>query len=95
MYQKCFSQLFLKFQKSSSEIVQLSLGLEPMFFLPEITHLVSGLKVGFLISHCRKNSGKDKVISKKWIYLEKNTECGPSQKARVGDCQFLQGRAIS
>ena len=22
--------------------------------------------------HCRKNSVKDKVISKKWIYLERN-----------------------
>ena len=52
-----------------------------MFFVPEIKHLVSGLKVGFLISHCRKNSEKDKVIGKKWTYLEKNIECGPSLTA--------------
>ena len=39
------------------------------------------------MSHYRKNSVRDKVIGKKWIYLERNTlgrqtECGPSQKAR-------------
>ena len=26
-----------------------------------------------LMSHCRKNSVRDKVIGKKWIYLERNT----------------------
>ena len=30
------------------------------------------MKLWFLIFHCRKNSVKDKVISKKWIYLERN-----------------------
>ena len=40
----------------------------------EITHLVSGLmKLRFLMSHCRKNSVRDKVMGKKWIYLERNT----------------------
>ena len=31
------------------------------------------VKLRFLMSHCRKNSVRDKVISKKWIYLERNT----------------------
>ena len=38
------------------------------------------------MSHCRKNSVRDKVIGKKWIYLQRDspqTEYGPSQKARV------------
>ena len=40
----------------------------------EITHLVSGLnELWVLIFHCRKNSVRDKVSSKKWIYLERNT----------------------
>ena len=30
------------------------------------------MKLRFLISHCRKNSVMDKVIGKKWIYLERN-----------------------
>ena len=37
------------------------------------------------MSHCRKNSVRDKVIGKKWIYLQRDTpqtEYGPSQKAR-------------
>ena len=31
------------------------------------------LKPSFLMSHCRRNSGRDKVIGKKWIYLERDT----------------------
>ena len=34
----------------------------------------------------RKNPVRDKVIGKKWIYVEKltpQTECGPSKKERV------------
>jgi len=31
------------------------------------------MKLRFLISHGRKNSVRDKVIYKKWIYLERNT----------------------
>ena len=42
------------------------------------------MKLRFLTSHGRKNAVKDKVIGKKWIYLERNTlhrqECGPSQR---------------
>ena len=42
--------------------------------LTEITHLVSGLiEVPVLMSHRRKNPVRDKVIGKKWIYLERNT----------------------
>ena len=43
------------------------------FFLTEIKYQVSGLKLWFLMSHHRKNSVRDKVIGKKWIYLERNT----------------------
>ena len=31
------------------------------------------MKLRFLMSHRRKNSVRDKVIGKKWIYLERNT----------------------
>ena len=31
------------------------------------------MKLRFLVSHCRKNSLKEKVIGKRWIYLERNT----------------------
>ena len=31
------------------------------------------MKFGFLMSHHRKNSIRDKVIGKKWIYSERNT----------------------
>ena len=31
------------------------------------------MKLRFLMSCCRKNSVRDKVIGKKWIYLERNT----------------------
>ena len=31
------------------------------------------MKFGFLMSHHRKNSVRDKVIGKKWIYLDRNT----------------------
>ena len=46
------------------------------------------MKLRFLMSHCRKKSVRDKVIRKKWIYPERNTpqtDCRPSQKARVRD----------
>ena len=60
------------------------------------------MKLRFLMSHCRKNLVRDKVIGKKWIYYgethsayrmwaisegEKNT--------RVCCCQFLEGWVIS
>ena len=38
------------------------------------------MKLGFLIFYHGKNSVRDKVIGKKWIYLERNTpqtEWGP------------------
>ena len=31
------------------------------------------MKLRFLMFHSRKNSVRDKVIGKKWIYLERNT----------------------
>ena len=31
------------------------------------------MKLWFLMSHCRKNSERDKMVGKKWIYLDRNT----------------------
>ena len=43
------------------------------------------VKPRFLMSHCSKNSVRNKVIGKKWIHLEKNTlhrqEYGLTQRA--------------
>ena len=50
------------------------------------------MKLRFLMSHCRKNSVRDKVIGKKWIYREKHTqqtECGPFQKAGAAVVETL------
>ena len=44
------------------------------------------MKLRLLVSHHRKNSVRDKVIGKKWFYLERNTsetECEPSLKVRA------------
>ena len=46
------------------------------------------MKLRFLMSHCRKNSVRDKVIGKKWTYSDREkrtpqTECGPSQRAHA------------
>ena len=45
------------------------------------------MRFRFLMSHCRKNSVRDKVIGKKWIYLERKPlhrqEYGPSRKVRA------------
>ena len=44
------------------------------------------MKLRFLMSHHRKNSVRDKVIGKKWLYLERNIihrQHGPSWKERV------------
>ena len=51
------------------------------------------MKLGLLMSLHRKNSVRDQVIGKKWIYLERNTlqrDCGQSQKVRVA-----QGMGLS
>ena len=57
-----------------------------VFQLRSHTWFQNLMKLRFLMSHRRKNSVRDKVIDKKWIYLERNTlhrqECGPSQKVR-------------
>ena len=59
---------------------------KPMVFqLRSHTWFQDLMKLRFLISHRRKNSVRDKVTGKKWIYLERNTlhrQCGPSQKVR-------------
>ena len=36
------------------------------------------MKLRFLMSHRRKNSVRDKVMGKKWIYLERYTLCRQS-----------------
>ena len=48
------------------------------------------MKLRFLISHHRKNSARDKVIAKKWIYLDiersilhRQSVCGPSQRVNA------------
>ena len=53
----------------------LHLNLAKIHSLPtEITDLVSGvMKLRFLMCHHRKNSVRDKVLGKKWIYSERNT----------------------
>ena len=54
--------------------MQLRLGLEPTVFqLRSHTWSQDLMKLRFLKSHHRKNSVRDKVIGKKWIYLERNT----------------------
>ena len=35
------------------------------------------------MSQHRNNSVTDKLIGKKWIYLKRNTECRPPQKAKA------------
>ena len=44
---------------------------EPLCPLQEVVVFLVNLR--FLMSHCRQNSVRDKVIGKKWIYLERNT----------------------
>ena len=45
----------------------------PVFQLRSHTSFQDLMKVRFLMSHHRKNSVRDKVECKKWIYLERNT----------------------
>ena len=53
------------------------------------------MKLRFLISYHRKNSVRDKVIGKMWIYpdSERSTlhrhECGPSHRARTAALNFV------
>ena len=53
------------------------------------------MKLRFLMSHCGKNSVRDKAIGKKWIYLERNTlhrmwAISEGEKGtKVWGCQFL------
>ena len=46
--------------------------LNPLSFNRDHTWSQDFMKLGFLMSHCRKNSVRDKVVGKKWIYLERN-----------------------
>ena len=43
------------------------------------------MKLGFLMTHHRKNSVRDKMIVSGFIYRETHSadKCGPSQKVRV------------
>ena len=47
--------------------------LNPLSFNWDHTWSQDLTNLGFLMSHYRKNSVRDKVIGKKWIYLERNT----------------------
>ena len=47
------------------------------------------MKLRLLMSHCRKNSVRDKVIGKKWIYLQRDspqTEYGPHGQMSLAGC---------
>ena len=63
--------------------MHLRLGLElTVFQLRSHTWFQHSVKLRFLMTHYRKNSARDKVIGKKWIYLQRNTlrrQRGPSQ----------------
>ena len=76
--------------------LKLRLNVEPMVFqLTSHTWFQDIMKPRFWMSLHRNNSVRDKVIGKKWIYLERNTlhrvwiisvgESGP----RIWGCQFL------
>ena len=61
------------------------LGLAPVIFsLVSLAWCLDLLRLRFFVSHCRKNSVRDKVIGKKWIlFREKHylqTVCEPSQR---------------
>ena len=43
------------------------------------------MKLRFLMSHHRKNSVREKVIGKKWIYLERNIVQRRQKEKRVGE----------
>ena len=72
--------------------MHLRLGLDlTVFQLRSHTWFQHSVKLRFLMSHCRKNSVRDKVIGKKWIYLKRNTlhrQCGPSEN--VSCCSVTQ-----
>ena len=62
-----------------------------VFQLRSHTWFQHSVKLRFLMSHCRKNSVRDKVIGNKWIYLKRNTlhrQCGLSQN--VSCCSVTQ-----
>ena len=54
-----------------SNLAKTQFGTQTHDLLIRITYLVSGLR--FFVSQHGKNSVTDKVIGKKWIYLERNT----------------------
>ena len=72
--------------------MHLRLGLDlTVFQLRSHTWFQHSVKLRFLMSHCRKNSVRDKVIGNKWIYLKRNTlhrQCGLSQN--VSCCSVTQ-----
>ena len=59
---------------SGGETAPLRLGLTPtVFSLKSHSWSQDLMKLRFLMSHHRKNSVRDKMIGKKWIYLERYT----------------------
>ena len=77
MWQNLILDVLLKLFSSNWDLNPHAWDLNPAktHSLPtEITDLVSGvMKLRFLMSHYRKNSVRDKVVGKKWIYSERNT----------------------
>ena len=76
--QKVYDGMFI------CETIHLRVGLEPMcqtqiwskptvFYLRSHTSFQDLMKLRFLMYCCRKNSVRDKVTGKMWIYLERNT----------------------
>jgi len=58
--------------------------LNPIFSLGSHTWSEDSMKLRFFVSYCRKNSVRDKMIGKKWIYLDISwSVCSPFQKVRT------------
>ena len=76
------------------ETIYLRLGLEPTCWDSDPaktngTWFQDLMKLRFLMSHHRKNSMRDKVIGKKWIYADSqrstlHRQCGPLQQKVAG-----------
>ena len=56
-----------------------------VFQLRSHTWFQNLMKLRLLMSHHRKNSVREKVIGKKWIYLERNIVQRRQKEKRVGE----------
>ena len=46
------------------------------------------MKLRFLKSHCRKNSVRDKVIGKKWIYSDSERRASPQTVWAIAEGEY-------